>query len=159
MRFLLHQVVSVSVLPLELFILVALMSPFPAAKNALFSGLPGILFVVHVFASGPVWGYVIPRTRDYSFARWTWIIPSCLFLAAFIWEGQIVGLRAALSEFFDPRDGDEGLGLLVMIPAASAVLYSIGAAFGYAKNGRMVGRENTEIPRDGAPETIGRWLK
>jgi len=159
MRFFLHQIVSVSALPLGFLILVGLVHPFPAARNVLFTGLPGALVLVLVFASGPAWGYCIPRARGYAFARWTWILPTVLFLASFVWSWQIGGLQAALSEFFNPRDGDQGLGLLITIPAASAVTYSIGAAFGYARVGRKARRENAEAPRDGEPNTLGRWLR
>jgi len=160
-RFLLQQTVSALALPVVLLMLATLTLPFPGVAGAISTGIAGIIVLALVFVSGPAWGYCIPRDRDYAVARWTWIVPVTVFLASFAWDATITGFRRALTSylnFIGPVEGDEGLGLLITTPAVSSVLYSIGAAFGYAKLRRGPQREGTEVPNEGEINTLGRWL-
>jgi hypothetical protein len=86
--------------------------------------------------SGPLWGYVIPSAQDYRIARWTWVFPLTLYLICLYPECVERGIPYVFAAYFWPPDGDEGIGVLITLPVVSAVMYSVGAAFGLALDRR-----------------------
>jgi len=132
MRFLLYQAISVSTLPI-IVTAIGLSGLYTQGAVIQVSIPPAVLIAV-VFASGPVWGYWIPRKRGYAIARWTWIMPVVLLLASFLWDCASIGFHNALKEFIDvgAENGEAGwVFWLFVLPVISAVLYSMGAAVGY----------------------------
>lgn len=113
--------------------LVIMLSPFPG----LLSNTPvGVLATALALATGLACGYWVPRGREYGTARWVWIPPLLLFLVCFCWDLTLVSLSRTLAQYFWPSKEDEGVGLLISFPVASAVLYSIGAGLGYVRMSR-----------------------
>jgi len=131
-------------MPAVLFAEVALLAPLRPMSRPVED-----LFLALGFATGPLWGYVIPRARDYMVARWTWILPVAFLLYCVATDWRLFGLRQAAAQYFYPAEGDEGLGLLISVPVASAVLYSIGAAVGCARARRRARRETERIDATG----------
>ena len=123
-----------------------------AASNQIVNDLILILWMF----GGAAAGYSLPRlqNRGLRIARWTWVLPSSFFVGVFAWEWADFGRAAALAAFFNPSEaaggqGGEGMAALFFtIPAASALLYSIGAVVGYA--GR---RDKGEPGRKGQSES------
>jgi hypothetical protein len=89
--------------------------------------------------SGPLWGFLIPRRQDYRIARQTWVFPLTLFLICLYAEYAERGWHYILAEYFWPPDGNEGIGVLITLPVVSAVMYSVAAAFGFARARRSGG--------------------
>lgn len=130
-RVFLQQILAVTLMPMALMVEFILFSPFrPISRH-----LDEVAIALGML-SGPLWGFYVPRARDYAIARWTWVIPVALFALAFKSELRVTALARASAIFFNPPPGDEGLGLLITLPVASSVLYSIGAHCAYVRERR-----------------------
>jgi len=128
-----HLAISVATAPVAMMSLVIVLSPF---SGLLSNTLVGVLATTLALATGLAGGYLVPRGREYATARWVWIPPLSLFLICFYWEATLMSLSRALAAYFWPSKGDEGVGLLISFPVASAVLYSIGAELSYIRMSR-----------------------
>jgi hypothetical protein len=128
-RFLKHQVLSI-VVTLVVFLLEGrLLSRLPRLSPV----IEDVLMLLGI-ATGLLWGYMIPRPRDYAIARWTWVIPEAISATCLLSDLRSFGLQHVVGEYFNPPPGSEGLGVLITLAATSPVLYSIGAAFGLSKS-------------------------
>jgi hypothetical protein len=119
---------AVAALPVLLSAEALLFQPFRPIPKA----VEGTLMVMGL-VSGPLWGFLIPRRQDYRIARWTWAFPLTLFLICLYPEYAEHGWRYIFAEYIWPPDGSEGIGVLITLPVVSAVMYSLGAAFGLAR--------------------------
>lgn len=127
--FLLHQVIAVTCwLPPSLLLLLVLSQVDRSAADWIIPLLPGPWFWLATL-------YWIPVGLLYKFpwlrvgGGWTWVLPAALFGASYSRDTRLLGADAAREMFLGRGSADEGLHLLfITLPAAAAVIYSIGAA-------------------------------
>lgn len=142
-QFMIHQGMAVLACPALTILIVIVLRLFPAAWQLLMSSeLAAGTLIAITFGTGLMLGYVLPRQteRGASLGRWTWAPPCTVFLLLFGIEARKFGWDYTMSEFFNPRDGDEGLALaLFTFPMGSALAYSIGATIGFVRQKRQSG--------------------
>src|ERR1700722_15081362 len=142
-QFVTQQLVSVFVLPMLLALMIVPLG-IPTIRETASSGIANDSLFILWLVGGALAGYGLPRVQSLGrqVARWTWILPSVLFVGVFAWEWADFGRPATLAAFFNPSEaaggqGGEGLAaLLATTPTVSAIVYSVGAAIGHARHTR-----------------------
>ncbi len=127
-----QQVVAILVCPVSGLVLVGMLRVWPQELQA--NVVVQSLWPLTMLGAGLVAGYYIPKfwLKGYSRAKWTWLLPTTLWAAAFLRECKVSGFRPTLEAFTgipnDPLNHSEGLGILFFsLPLISSYLYSLGA--------------------------------
>ena len=127
MKFVVQQVIAVLAMPGILLFLALMNWVLPGLLRLLLSGPASYVVLFSISATVFALAY---RLKEHAarYARLTWIIPTFFWALVIIRDWSVLGLNAVRTYFGTAPAETENLGLLFTISAASAVVYSIGAA-------------------------------